>query len=363
MAKKISIDNERKELIISLQKAVQSARLNFLIGSGCSCPALPVLGNIEKEVQGKIDANKSDEAEKLIFNFLKPFVDSTIKLIDNSVDDGHTKTYGNYKSLLNAISKILFERKSTILLKQASIFSTNYDMFIEKVAEQHLDSLIVNDGFKRSPSMKNIFRFSITEFFNSVYNTGNLYDYKVQIPSVNLIKLHGSLSWQSDSKGIFYSLEYLKTSQEKDVKLSVTSPMAEIKKFNKQFSIILPQKDKFKDALLNQTYYDLLRIYANELDKENTLFIAEGFSFADEHILEITRRGLRNPTLKLIIFCFKKDEFAGYTDKFNSYNNVDIVYSETGNVDFEKFNSLMYEILPKIESDNSSDSKKDSADE
>ena len=59
------------------------------------------------------------------------------------------------------------------------------------------------------------------------------------------------------------------------------------------FYMILPKKDKFKETLLNRVYYDMLRIYANELDKENTLLITNGFSFDDEHILDITKRALK----------------------------------------------------------------------
>ena len=126
----------------------------------------------------------------------------------------------------------------------------------------------------------------------------------------------------------------------------------ELKKFNNKFSIVLPKKEKFKNTLLNQTYYDLLRLYANELDKENTLLIVEGFSFADEHILEITKRALRNPTLALVIFCYTKDDSDRYYEMFSTYNNVDIVYAETENISFVEFNSIFKEILPLMHKPN-----------
>ena len=90
-----------------------------------------------------------------------------------------------------------------------------------------------------------------------------------------------------------------------------------------------------------------MRIYSNELDKENTLLIAEGFSFADEHILEITQRALRNPTLELIIFCYEKDALEGYVNKFNQYNNVDVVYCKNKKNDFKLFNRILKSILPE----------------
>ena len=49
----------------------------------------------------------------------------------------------------------------------------------------------------------------------------------------------------------------------------------------------------------------LLRLYANSLEKENSLLFILGFSFADEHIRDITLRAANsNPTLQIIVFAF-----------------------------------------------------------
>ena len=378
MANLINIDEKENNFIKALQKAVQSANLNFLIGSGCSLPAINILGNIEKDIQDKLKMGHDDEAEDLTFNFLTPIIENTTTLVKDdfinnckSVDHYDIlKTYNNYKKFIDIISNILFERKSNILHKQATIFSTNYDLFIENIAEQFSGSLVLNDGIKRTPSLNNTFKFSTSEFFQTIFNTGNLYNYQVQIPSINLIKIHGSLNWKTKDDNIIHSLDYLENAvklkveieadrtevirkklQEKDTGTQSKEPnddslLVKMEKFNNLFSIILPKKDKFKETLLNQIYYDLLRIYSNELDKENTLLIVEGFSFADEHIFEITKRALKNPTLKIIIFSYSSDSKA-FTDKFSPYNNVDIVYSKKGNINFEAFNSFLAEILPK----------------
>ena len=344
MAKTINIDEV--EIIKNLQKAIQSANLNFLIGSGCSNPAITTLGNIEKAIQKLLDENKNDEANKNLAEFLKPFIDSTNQLIGNNLDDNHQKTQRYYNDFIQTISKILFERKSNIRHKQATIFTTNYDLFIEKASEEISESFILSDGFNRSPSLTNTYRFSPQEFFNTVFNTGNLYNYQVQIPSANLIKLHGSLNWQTKENKITQSLDYLKKADE----LKNSTEANKMAEFINLFSLILPKNEKFKETILNQTYYDLLRIYSNELDKENTLLITEGFSFDDEHIFDLTKRALKNPTLKLVIFCFEKSPDV-YENKFASFNNVDIVYSKKENLYFEKFNSILSDILPqKLES-------------
>ncbi|MGH9772965.1 MAG: SIR2 family protein, partial [Candidatus Acidiferrales bacterium] len=88
------------------------------------------------------------------------------------------------------------------------------------------------------------------------------------------------------------------------------------------YAVILPQVTKFKTTLMDRTYYELLRIYANELDRENTLLVAFGFSFSDEHIRDITRRALENPTLRLIAFSHSNKDRQAFARMFGEYNNV-----------------------------------------
>jgi len=343
MANIVNIEADKEKFITNLQKGIQSANLNFIIGSGCSFPAIKTLGTIEKDIQSLLEENKMEEAEKKTFEFLKPFVDSTKQLIEpKKLNEEHKTTLNNYSSFIETIAKILFERKSNILHKQATVFTTNYDLFIEKVSENLTNQIIINDGFQRNSTLNQCFSFSASNFFNILYSTGNLYNYQVEIPAINLIKLHGSLNWEIKDDKIVNSFDFLEKANE----LKEETNPDKIREFNTLFSLILPKKDKFKETLLNQVYYDLLRLYANQLDKENTLLIADGFSFNDEHILEITKRALKNPTLKLVIFCWENDPKA-YEDKFSKFNNVDIIYSENENIDFVKFNKILIDILPK----------------
>jgi len=349
MANIINIETDKDKFIGNLQKGVQSANLNFLIGSGCTKPAIDTLGTIEKDIQSLLEEDKIDDAEKKTFEFLKPFVENTKTLLkDDFVKECQTEkcnileTYKNYNSFIETIAKLLFERKSNILHKQATIFTTNYDLFIEKVSENLTSQIIINDGFQRNSSLKQSFSFSASNFFNVLYSIGNLYNYQVEIPAINFIKLHGSLNWEIKDEKIINSFDFLMKAEE----LKEETGIAKIIEFNNLFSLILPKKDKFKETLLNQVYYDMLRIYANELDKENTLLIVDGFSFDDEHILEITKRALKNPTLKLIVFCWDKEPKA-FEDKFSDFKNVDIIYSENENIDFVKFNEILIDVLPK----------------
>jgi len=202
------------------------------------------------------------------------------------------------------------------------------------------DSIILCDGFKRTSDINNNYYFSSSEYFNSIYNTGNLYRYKVEIPTINLIKIHGSMNWQKQNGKIIQDLSYL----EKAEKIKDSKKINDIKEFNSLFNIVLPQEDKFKITILEQIYYDLLRIYSNELDKENTVLIVEGFSFSDQHILEITTRALKNKTFNLIIFCHNETDIKKAHKIFNPYRNVDIISNSKNNIDFKLFNKILSEI-------------------
>ncbi len=61
MARTLDIEQgpDREALGTLLWKTIQSANLNFIIG--CSTPAIPPLGNIEKEVQAKLSGGVDSE--------------------------------------------------------------------------------------------------------------------------------------------------------------------------------------------------------------------------------------------------------------------------------------------------------------
>jgi len=357
----ISEDVNKEKLRTFLCRAVQSAHLNFIIGSGCSAPAIQTLGNIESEVQSLIDEEKRDEATRLLYGYLLPFLDS-VNLLKGRVDEKHKAAIQNYGSFLETISEILFERKSSIAPRQASIFTTNYDLFIESAFESFKGPLTLNDGFDRRPSLHGRFGFTTAGFFDSVYRSGNLYDYEVQIPAVNLVKLHGSLSWLSDGEEILFSVDHLGQLKEESEQVEVDGDIVRIRDIVSRFSVILPNTDKLANTLLSQIHYDLLRIYANALDRENTLLLTDGFSFEDAHIWQITKRGLRNPTLRLVIFCFEEPEVEDYLARFGEHDNVDIVYSGEGHIEFERFVSILKEVSPRKRTKRSADTRQEEDD-
>jgi hypothetical protein len=243
----------------------------------------------------------------------------------------------------------LLKRKTTLLNKQANVFTTNIDIFFEKALEDA--SLEFNDGFKGrfNPT------FSLSNFKKSYFKKSLHYDNTSEIPVFNLLKVHGSLNWRATENEITLSkLSIVNRIQQKvniteglvDIDDSIKSikevidDVEEIDDYSQidyflnlyeKLPIVNPTKEKFKHTLLNHTYYELLRIYSNELEKENTILFVLGFSFADEHIKEITFRALNsNPTMICYIVAYDetaKDEIESSLDLGKlRYDNIRFIY-------------------------------------
>ena len=98
-----------------------------------------------------------------------------------------------------------------------------------------------------------------------------------------------------------------------------------IEKYN-ELVIVNPTKKKFSETVIDGHFYELMRMYSNALERENTLLFVMGFSFADEHILSITQRALKtNPTLLVAIYAYDKDAYDSYIEMFGETPNVKIL--------------------------------------
>jgi hypothetical protein len=320
-----------------IKDLIQSANLNFLIGSGFSQPYLKTLGNIENhisEVYSIDDLGESVKSFVLASIFNKYFIDvmySNKCIIDECKSKDKDITSQYYIDFITIFNILLQKRGSTILNKQINIFTTNIDIFLDKTLEDL--GLEFNDGF--SGRFLPIFNLSN---YNKIVSKKSLhFENESRIPVFNLLKLHGSLNWryETDNK-ITYStdlkvLEELKSISDicdfididdKDTTYNIIIKAENkfkkgkimekaIKKFIAKYEtipIVNPTKEKFKETVLDLNYYELLRYYANELEKENTVLFVLGFSMADEHIAEITLRLAKsNPTMTILIFAYDEE--------------------------------------------------------
>lgn len=342
MARIQELDSPQNDIRSTLARSFQSARVNFLIGSGASCPAIPVVANLEQEIADLFDAGEEEEARSKLYDFLASIQEPTNKLIENVDDAPNNGTLECSRNCLGVIEIMLRERRTDLLPKQATIFTTNYDLFVEQ-ASAAFTALNLNDGFIRAPRLDSRVEYSSRMFFTQTYNTGNVYDYKVEIPCINFVKLHGSVSWTKEGDEVLCRIKTRGL-------LAAGSSAADIRDFVESYAVVLPQTTKFRTTLMERTYYELLRIYANELDKANALLVTFGFSFGDSHILDITKKALKNPTLKVVAFAFNAADRDAFAAKFASNNNVDIVAPPVGEeIGFQRFNELLRDVLPQME--------------
>lgn len=331
-------------ILDKIRDTIQDCNLNFLIGSGLSRPFLPTLGGIEILLTELAERDNIDpDVKKLIrASLYKKYFDAVIK--DNvkvlNSDPTTNDVQENYKTFLKAINSVLLKRKVTLLSKEANIFTTNVDIFLDKALEDL--NLEYNDGFNGRFNPK----FSLSNFKKSHFKKSLHYDNTAELPIFNLLKLHGSLSWAIQDKDVIFScnLNHIKEVESKTVssdhildvpddatidslitasagKTVDASTEAFLDAYEKLLIVVNPTKEKFKHTLMNQTYYELLRLYSNELEKENTVLFVMGFSFADEHICEITLRAANsNPTLIINVIAHSTQAKKEIEERFGKSN-------------------------------------------
>lgn len=312
---------------LPLRDTIQDCNLNFLLGSGLSSPYLKTLGQIEMLLTRLEQTSLTSDQERIIkCSLYKAYFDGVMskncKILEGDVDAG--PVLNAYDEFLRTINAILLRRKSTILGKEVNLFTTNIDIFLEKALERV--GFESNDGFNGRFDPW----FSISNFKKSHFRRSPQYDNLSELPTVNLLKLHGSLTWRMQGNDrITFSgdLRHIRDALTKSVTPGLLLTIDEGTRFDDlvskskskksdatvdafletydQIPIVNPTKTKFRDTLLNQTHYEMLRIYSNELEKENTTLLVLGFSFADEHIREITLRAANsNPTLAINVVAF-----------------------------------------------------------
>jgi hypothetical protein len=310
-----------------LIETFESCNINFLIGSGLSSPYLKTLGLIETLLTN-LDAVDLPEGQKKVIrcSLYKSYFDGVMlknrKLLNE--DPEAKDVMDGYLEFIKRISVILLKRKSTILGKEVNLFTTNVDIFLEKAVEKV--GLECNDGFSGRFAPV----FSLSNFKRAHFKRSLQFDNLSELPTVNLLKLHGSLTWKmAGADGIVFSpdLEHVRAIQSQEITPALILGIDQASTIEAlivsndgkeadgtvvgfleaydRLAVVNPTKAKFMQTILNQTHYELLRIYSNELEKENTVLVVAGFSFADEHLREITLRAANsNPTLLIYVIAY-----------------------------------------------------------
>ena len=283
-----------------LRTIVQDSHLNFLIGAGTPSAFFGLLGNIEDALTDLVDAGGSEEAKEIVrasiqAYFFEEVLSPNLKVIDRTAE---TKTVlTSYARFLRTINRVLLKRHSSILAKQANIFTTNVDMLFEVAFEQM--GIDFSDGF----SGKIRPRFDLGDFNTLRFRMASRFEQRSEVPVFNLVKLHGSAGWlQVEASptrveiifdhglGLVSDAQTALAAAKRDL-ISITEPeevdaaallarvsdgavpnsITAFRAAYDRLGIVNPDKQKFATTVLNETYYELIRRFANELEKENSV--------------------------------------------------------------------------------------------
>ncbi len=380
-----------QDFLSDLRKTLESTNINFLLGAGCSMPAFRTLGNLE-ELRVELEEKKDGLGENsdVIYRLIKAEIDRrffmgsiyrNVKYVTarkDDIEEDIRQTRDAYKDFCTEAIQTVANRESVDKPKQVTFFTSNYDLC--------MDLALDKAGIPTNSAYLGRFarRVTLQTFGNRVFSNGIGLGYRTEIPSANLVKIHGCASWRNDGNELtiddsYQILEEIKelhyaisqfgeelptntpnslepseshtidTSTEASADFETLRCQAEatlertqqgeedlVAKLNalddayKKLAVVLPNKGKFASTVLDETYYDQLRRLSNQLELPNTSLLVMGFSFADEHIRSlITRAAKANPTLKVIIFCYSKNTSTAIAKNLcyspKEYPNIELV--------------------------------------
>ena len=191
-------------------------------------------------------------------------------LIISNTSYDYDESYLKHSAFINTVSHLV---KTPSKL---SIVTTNYDTLIEDAADSIGFTVIDGFTFAHRPQFdSDMFEWNLVKDIENI-KTREL-EYKKNI--INLLELHGSLTWERSDKHIF-----------RKEKNNVKNPI-----------MIFPSSNKYMQSY-QEPYFELFIKFQELLKRPNTLLITTGFSFADNHISQmIIQAILHNKSLALLI--------------------------------------------------------------
>ncbi|OJH19715.1 hypothetical protein BLX88_06460 [Bacillus obstructivus] len=262
--------NKKDELVKKLRKLAITKQLNFLIGSGASYPAIPLMGMIQAENNEKRNTLLAETVKRVSEDLLGQALEYRASICI---------TLNNYTNFISKIIDILNLSNSRQTPRTANLFTTNYDLFIEKASDNVLQNyrFIFNDGasgyFDRKLDGSNYNRTVSYKGLNDNYTN--------EIPSLTLIKPHGSMNWEKVGDSVLIRNRV------------IDSPV-----------IVKPTGYEEQDTFYNNHFHEMLRVFQLELDKPQSVLFVIGFSFQDKHIAKMIKRAIQNPELMVYAFGF-----------------------------------------------------------
>ena len=350
--------------------------INFLFGSGASSGLLPTLqlqmrtGKGEaryslEELATKFE--KEDQDRRRLVPLFMHYYSSCIRpaeqltLESAAAIEAGAKVIKNYRTFLTTALEMVKRRNA--MDRRCNVFTTNYDGCFSLVADALIQEghteFVLNDGTRGFTRRV----LQARNFGAYLCQAGVFGRYQSSIPQINLIHLHGSVYWSKVAGAIHVG--YNLSSREGLLDIGarallqpfsavLNNPCAvltdlpgsgfteeALETFWAQYElmpIVNPTKWKFHETVYEEHYYQMLRLLSYELEKSNAVLITFGFSFADEHILNLVMRSLSNPGLQVFVCCYSASGHAAMHDTFKGHRNVKCLVLEGGNMDFTAFN-------------------------
>lgn len=353
--------------------------LSFFFGAGASSGLFPTLALQIKNEQGTawtleelathFEARGDQRYIPLFMHYYHTCIrPAQVFNVDSAAgDETRERVVTNYRAFLKTVLQILQRRKA--LERRCNLFTTNYDGCFPLIADEILREgsidFLLNDGargFRR--------RYLQARNFNTyLCQTGVFERHQTSIPQINLVHVHGSVYWQKDNANIVVDYDrqtsaglLSQDAQERlagfsaclnnpDATLAQLVPPAfsqlELNTFMAAYQslpIVNPTKWKFHETVFEEHYYQMLRMLSYELEKPNAVLITFGFSFADEHILNLVKRSLSNPHLQVYVCCYSQRSKDKLQAEFGGFRNVRCLALEDASMNFTAFNEQIFSL-------------------
>lgn len=308
---------------------VYTKKIGFFFGAGTSCSfGLPDIRTLTEIIEKKIDDSIKETFIKVKDELKTTYDDVSVEDLLNYIrqikditggrkDKKHYDVSGEEAITLDrAICECIFsiikdcEEKADLSdmrnfmswINQTyrhypnEIFTTNYDLIIEKSLEY--SSIPYFDGFVGS----------YEPFFWPDGIEKRVTSNDISATWFRIWKLHGSLNWEATNKGV--SSKIIRVSR-------VEKPTNEL--------VIYPSREKYSLSRKQPfiSYFDKLKSFLSEGE---LLFLVSGFSFKDQHINDLLLNALRtNPRLYMLVFCYTDEQVREMKDIGENNINLGVI--------------------------------------
>ena len=326
-------DKKEEYIVRFLRDQLQLKNVSFLLGSGTSSPALPLMSGLYAGVKEEIKTTPRSPQNPQLFDKVSNKAQENLEEILGLLyarlsyylgiekDEGETKDYDTTKSLIEQIEGYILtqlnqnisdkcreeisqkEDRFTSTLKvyetfyrtlalrskelsRLSVFTTNNDLFNE-TAMDNTNTMYIN-GF--TPGIKRYFNPSLFHYSYSKRMDTSIDKYEPVDNMVYLYKLHGSVNWveQESIGNKFYNIVEIDATQ--------SSFSAQSERV-----MIYPAPTK-QNKSLGSPYTDIIRAFHHKLLQPNSVLFVCGYSFSDEHLNRIIYQALAaNSSLNIVV--------------------------------------------------------------